>query len=374
MKALARPLLTIILSVFMTVPFAQAQDASVHGHLKGFTQPVITVFEVVSNKLVPYDTITPNAKGEYTMDLTVGESSLFVMRFNVERANDIHLMVLPKEKITMDIELWKEYPFVRVGNVKGSKNMTVYQEFNHTISDSLPRMRDIDNEYQLASTTEQRKMALGNQYQGLLLKQNQHIRRLINDNTDCLITAFLVTYFEENFLTYSDLYEKVLTGLRPKYGTNPFVKHLEAKIASSLDEGSMAPDIIMKDPDGNERKLSDMRGSVVMIDFWASWCGPCRRENPNVVRMYHKYHNAGFDIYSVSLDKGRAEWVKAIKDDGLVWPNHVSDLRGWTSSGGATYGIMSVPSTVLVDRQGRIIAKNLRGPDLERKLQEIFGF
>jgi thiol-disulfide isomerase/thioredoxin len=110
-----------------------------------------------------------------------------------------------------------------------------------------------------------------------------------------------------------------------------------------------------------------------MIDFWASWCRPCRMENPNVVKLYHKYHDKGFEIYSVSLDKNRADWVRAIEQDGLVWPNHVSDLNGWTSSGGATYGIMSVPSTVLVDRDGKIIARNLRGYDLANKLKEIFG-
>ena len=129
----------------------------------------------------------------------------------------------------------------------------------------------------------------------------------------------------------------------------------------------------MKDPDGKIRKLSDLRGKIVMIDFWASWCRPCRMENPNVVRLYHRYHDKGFEIYSVSLDKQRDQWLLAIDQDNLVWPNHVSDLNGWTSSGGAAYGITSVPSTVLVDRQGRIIARNLRGQELENKLREIFG-
>lgn len=96
-------------------------------------------------------------------------------------------------------------------------------------------------------------------------------------------------------------------------------------------------------------------------------------ENPNVVKLYHRYHDKGFEIYSVSLDKSHNDWVKAIAQDGLVWPNHVSDLNGWTSSGGASYGITSVPSTVLIDRQGRIIAKNLRGAELANKLKEIFG-
>ena len=96
-------------------------------------------------------------------------------------------------------------------------------------------------------------------------------------------------------------------------------------------------------------------------------------ENPNVVKLYKKYHSKGFDIFSVSLDKSRADWTRAIAQDGLEWENHVSDLNGWTSSGGAAYGITSVPSTVLVDRQGRIIARNLRGEQLELKLKEIFG-
>jgi thiol-disulfide isomerase/thioredoxin len=135
----------------------------------------------------------------------------------------------------------------------------------------------------------------------------------------------------------------------------------------------MAPDIAMSDPDGKTRRLSDLRGKVVMIDFWASWCSPCRMENPNVVRLYKKYHDKGFEIYSVSLDRNREQWLRAIEKDGLEWSNHVSDLNGWTSSGGATYGITSVPSTVLIDRQGRIIARNLRGEQLANKLKEIFG-
>ena len=118
----------------------------------------------------------------------------------------------------------------------------------------------------------------------------------------------------------------------------------------------------------NERK----QGKVVMIDFWASWCSPCRQENPNVVRLYHKYKDKGFDIFSVSMDNTRDAWVAAIAKDGLVWPNHVSDLKGWTSSGGAAYGIYSIPATVLIDREGKVIARNLRGKDLELKLKEIF--
>jgi thiol-disulfide isomerase/thioredoxin len=101
---------------------------------------------------------------------------------------------------------------------------------------------------------------------------------------------------------------------------------------------------------------------VVLIDFWASWCRPCRAENPNVVRLYHTYKDKGFDIYSVSLDNSREKWLQAIDADGLVWDNHVSDLRGWTSSGGKTYGISSIPATVLIDRDGKVL--DMRSPKM----------
>ena len=134
-----------------------------------------------------------------------------------------------------------------------------------------------------------------------------------------------------------------------------------------------APDIELPSPDGFALRLSDLRGKVVLVDFWASWCRPCRMENPNVVRLYQRFHDKGFEIFSVSLDQSRDAWLKAIQDDGLLWPHHVSDLRGWNSTAGRLYGISSIPATVLVDRQGNIVARNLRGSELEKKLTEIFA-
>jgi peroxiredoxin len=134
--------------------------------------------------------------------------------------------------------------------------------------------------------------------------------------------------------------------------------------------GAPAPDFTGPTPAGDSLSLSDLRGKVVLIDFWASWCGPCRRENPNVVRTYDKYKDRGFEILGVSLDDNRKRWLKAIEDDGLTWP-HLSDLKGWRSAYARIYGVTSIPQTVLVDREGNILARNLRGPDLERKLEEI---
>jgi peroxiredoxin len=141
---------------------------------------------------------------------------------------------------------------------------------------------------------------------------------------------------------------------------------------SATTTGSEAPDFSAPTPDGGSMKLSDLRGKYVMIDFWASWCRPCRAENPNVVKAYNKYHDKGFEILGVSLDQEKAKWEAAIQQDGLIW-KHVSDLGGWASAPAQLYGVSSIPATVLLDQEGKIIARNLRGAQLEEKLKEIFG-
>src|SRR5690606_2445784 len=146
----------------------------------------------------------------------------------------------------------------------------------------------------------------------------------------------------------------------------------ELKMTSAFMIGGEAPDFTQNQPDGTPFSLSNLRGKVVLVDFWASWCGPCRRENPNVVKLYNRYKSQGFDILGVSLDKTQDRWVQAIEQDGLIW-HHISDLKGWANEVAKMYGVSSIPHTILLDKEGRILARNLRGPQLEEKLREIFG-
>jgi len=214
-------------------------------------------------------------------------------------------------------------------------------------------------------TSEQKQLAK----QALEQEQLTAISKMLLENATNYSSAALIEYLQID--DFFSVHDSVLGTLLKIYPNNFIVQAKYQEVASKkqLAIGYPAPEISLTDTSGKVFSLSSLKGKVVLIDFWAAWCRPCRMENPNMVRLYQTYKQHGFDILGVSLDQNRDNWIKAIKDDGLLW-NQVSDLKGWQSAAGVSYGVRSIPFTVLVDMNGNIIAKGLRGDALEQKIKE----
>lgn len=309
----------------------------------------IVVNELKENKMVPVDTVALDEKGSIKIKREGSEPVFLMLIPEGIRGLALHCLILPSEKINLTTDYLQDYRTFKVTKVSGSANMELYQKYNNCYIEGIANESERPN-------------------------QPQKIENIIKTQPDLLMSAFLVTYFESAFEQYYHLYKQVFDALKGRYSDHEFVRHLNEKLKNAVVVGMEAPDIVLPDTSGiHQMKLSDLRGKVVLVDFWASWCRPCRMENPNVVKLYQKYHDKGFEIFSVSLDNDRDKWLKAIADDNLSWPSHVSELMGWRTFVCTQYGINSIPATVLVDRDGKVLARNLRGSQLDNKLKEIFG-
>lgn len=208
------------------------------------------------------------------------------------------------------------------------------------------------------------------------LSEKTYINSILNfikKNPESNVGGYLIFSSVFDFPTIA-IYDTLYNALSAKVKKGKFGTLAKQKVNSlkGTTIGYPAIDFSQADQNGKNISLSSLKGKVVLVDFWASWCGPCRAENPNVVLAYKKYHNKGFEILGVSFDENKDKWLKAVEKDGLTWPQ-VSDLKGWQNAAGKIYGVTSIPFNLLLDKEGKILGKGLRGPELEAALVKIFG-
>ena len=254
--------------------------------------------------------------------------------------------------------------------VTGSEGQKIYDQFMAINATAQQEAMKLQQEFQAANGDQAKIQAIQEAYAKLMTDVQAKETELIKANPDSYVSAFVIASGMGQ-MEYEQLKERYnLLGEKAKAGAQG--KAIAAQIAKleSTAIGQIAPNFTITTPEGESISLYDIKGKVKLIDFWASWCGPCRGENPHVVEIYKEYHPKGLEIFGVSLDNNKEAWVKAIADDGLVW-KHGSDLKGWQSAPAQLYSVTGIPHTILLDENNKIIAKNLRGDELKQKIAEL---
>lgn len=325
----------------------------------------IVLEKLVNRKYTPVDSAQLN-NGKFVFEVNISEPEFY--RLSMFKKQQIYMLLTDKDlEVVADASI-PEIPYT----VKGSKDMDYYREANRLVNKLGQEQNALASKFVLARKNQEAEAK--ELYKQLIELQKKGIAQIkgMIDTIQPSIAALYASNIlnpDEEHAYLSDLVGK----LQKNYPKSRYVKRL-GEYLKSIEKwtvGKPAPEIALSTPEGKELKLSDLKGKLVLIDFWASWCKPCRQENPNVVKVYNEYKTKGFEILGVSLDKNKKDWVKAIKADGLAWL-HVSDLKMWNSEAAQAYNVRAIPKTFLIDKEGKILAKDLRGEALkERIAQEL---
>jgi peroxiredoxin len=258
--------------------------------------------------------------------------------------------------------------------VEGGSTQKDYMEYRTMIGNLVVRQQKMQADYTTASQTGDNNTmkAIQEEYQNLNTEYLKGLKEFIKSHPKSVMSAFIIANDLNNANIPMEEMIEAIGFIDKSLENNSNIKTANKKIESVRGTmvGYKANDFSQNTPEGKLLKLSDFKGKYVLIDFWASWCRPCRMENPNVVAAYNRFKEKGFTVLGVSMDSNKDAWVSAIRADNLIWPQ-VSDLKGWGNEVGIMYGVKGIPQNFLIDKEGKIVAKNLRGAELDQKLAEI---
>jgi peroxiredoxin len=348
---------------------------TIEGTIAGGAGEVVKMIEFTLEDAVTVDSAILAEDGSFSITSSNTEPTVYMLSLS----NAGLIPVLVENGDVVKINTTAEQ-YINDAKVEGSTATTELIEYFKQFNSFQERVAALNEElmpFAEAPDFEQKRAEAQEKYKTYEASQKKYVKGFIDGNKNGVVPVFASLY-AANFISPESDFDWFFSLLNRFKEENPsskytawFTKFVEPYTnLTALQPGKMAPDFKLPTPDGDTIALSDYRGKYVLVDFWASWCGPCRQENPNIVRMYNRFKGKNFEILGVSLDKERAGWVKAIADDQLTW-KQVSDLKFWDSIVTGLYAIQSIPATLLVDPDGKIIARNLRGPELEEKIASL---
>ena len=384
MKTATRIFLSLSLPVFvlMSCHASLPEGYLIHGTVKNWTLGgTIFIDELSLTTAVTIDTSKVSDKGEFEFTGHVAGPGLYRVRLN----NSLSWILVLDEKpcnIQLDVNAADANDYSIIGSPPSAAIKKIIDSTNAR-NNRISLLTKEFSKVPAGPSADSIRMAIQKKQNELLQYSKSSLIETIDTTKNPIVILFstymlnIQTEMPTIFVIVKKQYE-----LHPDI---PFVKNFyEAFLKIQADQvkqanngnfgvGDSIPDIQLNSPDGNPISLYSLRGQYVLLDFWASWCHPCRLENPNVVAAYKKYNSKGFTVYGVSLDTDPAKWKAAIQQDGLIWTNHVSQLKAWQSDVVKQFGFTGIPHSLLIDKKGKVIGVDLRGPALDQKLKEVFG-
>ncbi len=363
---------------------------TINGELEG-AEPGSYIYldKLGGTNLEPYDSVMIADNGSFKFSGEVEHPEFFLLK--ITDSNFLTTLVEPGDDMTIKADA-DSLGFT--AEVEGSPGTSKMIEYDLRLQQAMDELQELGEIYQSnvdSPDLDQVMTDLDTRAQAILKDMNEYTRNFIDENIESMVS--LIALYKQvtpqvyvlNIEEDLEYYKRVDSTLSALYPESEPVKTLHSQletVISSMENsdpdagkvgiGTVAPEIALPSPEGDVIKLSSTRGQYVLLDFWAAWCSPCRRENPNLVEAYEKYSDEGFEIFQVSLDQTREAWLEGIEEDKLDDWIHVSDLKYWSSEVVPLYGIESIPTNYLLDQEGRIIAANLRGEALVQKLSELF--